>query len=121
MSDSGPGGGETVENEDDLYRRLIRYHVKKNGTVSSAAYRDKGGSPIDSISVDLGRLTTPEETLARDDRGFRLGALVAGVPRELGFDVRHVPRPANYSHCVIEGENDMEKCYALAAATTVIV
>jgi len=47
---------------DELYRRIPAYWLKPNGTPTSAAFQNTSGT--DDMSVDLARLTTPEETAA---------------------------------------------------------
>ncbi|MBO1347137.1 MAG: hypothetical protein EBE86_006960 [Hormoscilla sp. GUM202] len=112
---------EEIVDNDQLYRRLVSFHVNPDGTVNSAAFKRRG-KPDNSISVDLARLTTPQETLERSGKeGFGLGVLVAIEPRSQGFDVRHDPLPDNPAHSLIEGENNKRKCRLLAEATTVIV
>jgi hypothetical protein len=95
--------------------------VNTDGTVSSAAYK-LGGKPDNQISVDLAKLTTPEESVQRARRpGAGLGFLRVGFARSLAFMVRHVPVAENFSHCQIEGQNSRQKCRLLAEATTVII
>ena len=109
-----------IADEDGLYRRLVTYHIKPDGKVSSAAFkrRDK---PDNEISVDLARLTTPQDCLQRAERpGFSVGELLAPVPRSLGFLVRHDPLEENYAHSLIVGPNDDAKCRSLAEATQVV-
>jgi hypothetical protein len=113
---------EEIAERDELYRRLSKLsHIKKNGKVSSAAFK-RNKKPENSISVDLARLTTPQEALARvgEERKaqFVLGVLVAGYARSIGFCVRHDPLPDNHAHSLIEGQNDGEKCSLLAEAIT---
>ncbi len=110
---------EQIEDDDELYRRLAPEHVNPDGTVNSAAFkRRKEYDP--SISVDLARLTTPQDALAaRPHMG--VGVLIAAVPRDLGFVVRHDPLPDNAAHALIEGENNREKSRRLAEATVVLI
>ena len=115
---------EEIADQDKLYRRLSKVsHVKSNGKVSSAAFK-RNKKPDNEISVDLAKLTTPQESLAQvgEDRKdkFILGVLVAAYPRSIGFCVRHNPLPGNYAHSLIEGQNDGEKCSLLAEATTLL-
>jgi hypothetical protein len=115
---------EEIADEDELYRRLSKLsHIKRNGKVSSAAFK-RNKKPENSISVDFAKLTTPQEALARigEDRKeqFVLGVLVAGYARSIGFCVRHDPLPDNRAHSLIEGQNDGEKCNLLAEATTIL-
>jgi len=111
---------EEIEDEDELYRRLGPDHFNPDGSVNSNAFK-QGGKPVNSISVDLARLTTPAASLARAGArmGFGLGVLVARTPRSLGFSVEHAPTPDNLSHSLIRGENQKQKCRLLAEATEV--
>ena len=85
-----------ILDEDALYRRLLPYYVKAGGRVSSAAYKRRGKVPESEISVDLARLTTPEETLRRaPSPSFALGSILTAVPRRLGLrcgTIRVLPR-----------------------------
>lgn len=110
-----------IADQDSLYRRIVNDHVDADGNVNSAAFR-QGGSPERKISVDLASLTTPEAVASRAGRpGFGVASLIARVPRELEFEVRHDPLPHNYAHSLIEGENDRKKCRLLAEACTVLI
>lgn len=117
----GPLDVVSIEDDDELYRRLFARYIKADGSISSAAYMDRRRKPDNSISVDLARFSTPQETQARDDRGFRVGVVRAGSARGLDFTVRHDPMQGHYAHSLIEGENTAEKCYGLARATTVVL
>ena len=112
---------ETISSDDELYRRLAPRHVNPDGTVNSAAYK-VNGKPDPSISVDLARLTSAEESLARPGRpGFGLGTITAGVPTSLGLTVRPDPLPDNAAHTLIEGNTQKATCRRLAEATRVTV
>lgn len=109
---------------DELYRRLSKIsHIKKNGKISSAAFK-RNKQPENSISVDLARLTTPQESLSRvgEERKeqFILGVLIAAYPRSIGFSVRQDSLPDNLAHSLIEWENDGEKCNLLAENISLI-
>ena len=111
---------ENIGDSDLLYRRLAPVQVDPDGRANSSAYK-RQSLPDQSISVDLARLTTPEQALMPvQGRGFGLGVIEARLPRELGFAVRHDPLPENPAHCLIEGDNSREKCRRLAEATWVI-
>ena len=112
---------EIINDEDELYRRLMHYYVKEDGKVSSAAFQPSRNGRQDAISVDLARKTTAEITLGRDDRGFRLGGLLVAVPRSVGMEVEYRPQPDNNSHCLIVGEFTMTNRRKLADATRVVV
>lgn len=90
-----------VYDSDDLYRRIAPAHVNRDGTINSGAFTTRRG---EGISVDLARLTTPEETL-RPRPTFGLGNLQAAIPTGLGLIVRHAPAPHNQAHSLIEGQN----------------
>jgi hypothetical protein len=117
---------EDIADDDVLYRWISPEYIKRNGAVSSGAYkrwsRDEGKFVPDAqISVDLARLTSAKEMQARSSRpGTRIGALVAAVPRGMGLTVRHAPdvECGNRAHCVIEGPNDAVTCRRLAEQTT---
>ena len=42
---------EVIGDDDDLYRRLARHHVKENGQVSSSAFK-RGKDPDPEVSVN---------------------------------------------------------------------
>jgi len=110
-----------ILDDDDLYRRIAPYHVKSDGIVSSAAFRTRQ-NPYAAVSVDLAKLTSPQETLSRARQpGFGVGSLVARVPRSLGLTVEHNPCPNNIAHSLIKGQNTKSNCRRMAEATEVIV
>jgi hypothetical protein len=111
---------ETIADGDELYRRLAPDHINPDGSVNSAAFKLRG-KPDPGISVDLAHLTMPRESLAAANRsGFRLGSLVAALPRSIGLIVRHDPLPENRAHSLIEGENTKARCRKLAEGTTLL-
>jgi hypothetical protein len=109
--------------DDVLYHRLsILSHIRKDGTVSSIAYKIGKEKTFDpEPSVDLARLTTPQESVARAGRpGFALGELQVGTIAKLAFSVRHKPLDDNPSHCLIDGNTSMDTCNLLTENTRVI-
>lgn len=114
---------ETVEidDRDEVYRRLaVSGHFYSDGSVNSNAYK-LNGKPDPEISVDLARLSTPQESLSRAQQaGFRLGVLRVAELRALGLTVRHDPTPENPAHCVIEGNSSKAICRELAQKTVVV-
>ena len=111
---------DAIADDDALYRRLAPGHVDPDGSVNSAAFKLRG-RPDFSISVDLAKLTTPEEALARAPRPeFGFGVLLARETRALGFAIRPDPLPDNPAHALIEGPNDRAKCRLLANATRIL-
>jgi hypothetical protein len=112
---------ETIAGHDRLYRRLVPQHLRPDGTVNSYAFMLRG-QPDPTISVDLARLTTPEETAHRTGKpGAGVGALVAEVPLALGLAVRHDPLPGNAAHSLISGASTKAHCRQLAEAVTVLI
>jgi hypothetical protein len=92
---------QDIQDADDLYRRIAPAHVNPDGTINSGAFTTRRG---EGLSVNLARLTTPEETL-RPRPTFGLGSLKAAIPTGLGLNVRHAPSPHNHAHSLIEGQN----------------
>jgi hypothetical protein len=116
-------GNSTVQISDDdlLYRRFYYKSVRRDGSITPAAYTlPRTTIPDPEISVDLARLTTPARTLAAAVQPlFGLGELKAGDVRKLGFTVRYQPTKENHAHCIIEGLKTEEDCDHLAEITRV--
>jgi hypothetical protein len=91
---------EIIEDKDDLYRRVHFMTIKDNGDVSSAAFQNQKGT--DEMSVDLGRLTTPQATTLGDP-SYGVASLKAGLARSLGQDVFHHPEGGNCAHSTVKG------------------
>jgi hypothetical protein len=121
LTDAQSEATQTVGPEDRLYRRLSR-DVVKDGQVNRGAYYFRG-EPDPHISVDLARLTTPEQTRmgARHPSRAGVGELPASVPLDLGFTIRHAPEEGNPAHCLIEGRSTKDACQQLADATRIII
>jgi hypothetical protein len=121
LTGAGPETAQIIAPDDRLYRRLAR-DVVKDGIVNRGAYYFRG-QPDPSISVDLGRLTTPEETRqrARNPAVAGVGELLASVPLALGFNIRHAPVEGNPAHCLIEGRTTKDLCQLLADRTRIII
>lgn len=109
-----------IQDDDLLYRRLHHTHVYEDGSVKSIAYMFNS-KPDPEVSVDLARLTTPEESAGRGKPGTGLGEIITRVPRTLGFNVEHRPIAGNPAHAQIEGQNTKALCRQLAEATRVII
>jgi hypothetical protein len=110
-----------IDANDLLYRRLApNGHIKPNGSIASNAYK-RNGKPELEPSVDLAKITTPEESVARAGKpGFQLGELRVGSITSLGFNVRPEPTESNPAHCVIEGNTSMDTCSLLAENTKLV-
>jgi hypothetical protein len=122
-----------VFDTDVLYRHLHQQHVDRHGNVRSNAYK-YNRIPQSEPSVDLAKLTTPEESLARRKPDWGLGTLTAADVRAIDdLDVRHDPLagdpaagiPPNPAHAVIETLPDstegLHYCDELASRTTVLI
>lgn len=95
-------------------------HLYDDGKVKSNAYK-RGGKPDPSISVDLAKLTTLEESIARGRRADTLaGVLTLKEIKALGLTVRHNPTDENPSHVLIEGNTTRAMCDDLAKITQVV-
>jgi hypothetical protein len=109
-----------ILDEDWLYRRLHAACFKKDGSISSVAFMT-ANFPDEQASVDLARLTTPEESVNREGRGRRkLGQLQALGPRVLGLEVVHDPLDGNDAHSLILGANSKAMCRKLARLVEVV-
>jgi hypothetical protein len=109
-----------ILDEDWLYRRLHAACFKKDGSVSSVAFMTNT-FPEGQASVDLAKLTTPEERVNREGKGRRkLGQLQARGPRDLGLEVVHDPLADNHAHSLILGADSKAMCRKLARLVEVV-
>jgi hypothetical protein len=114
-----------IQDDDLLYRRLSSIgHLRPDRSVNSNAYKFNR-EPDPEPSVDLSKLTSPKESLARaPNENFVLGVLRAGDIRGLGLDVTHRPivdgPKRNPAHSVILGNVSRETCRQLADITYVL-
>lgn len=96
-----------ILDEDIVYRRVHRNHIKPDGTIASVAFQMKklDGSVEDGISVDLKRLTTIE--YARGNAENSVAELDVKFVREIGLDAKHKPDKLanNYAHSLITHSN----------------
>lgn len=129
MSKAQGDGTVQISDDDLLYRRFYYKSVRRDGSITPAAYTlPRTTIPDPEISVDLARLTTPARTLGAVDKSvFGLGELKAGDVRKLGFTIRYQPIEENRAqgieenpaHCIIEGVKTEEDCDHLAEITHV--
>jgi hypothetical protein len=124
---------EQIVDDDWLYRRLAVHNIRQSdGSVHYNAFmrnsdpRGRKKEPDPDVSVDLARLTTPQQSLTvagRPDHG--IGAIQAGFPRSLApglIDVLHTPvlepperrNPAHASIRGNEGEGAFDRCTMMA-------
>ena len=92
---------ETIDDVDELYRRVAEYWIKDSGEISSAAFQNAVGT--DEMSVDLARLTTPHTT-ALNESNYGVASFLAGVARELDQEVFHSPTKDNLAHSTVKGQ-----------------
>ena len=97
---------EEVPDDDALYRRANRVHVRGDGIEPGAFKAYPRGS--ERMSVDWERYSSPEESVGRmgNAENNALVKLIAGQVRsELGLQVNHRPLPENRSHSEVLGKN----------------
>lgn len=112
---------EEIGPQDSLYRRLI-YGSVKNGKTLRSAYYKRGNVPDPEPSVNLVRLSSPEETAGQGPYpGFGAGVLSASVPIAMRLEVRHQPEPCNDAHALIHGVATKAQCRLLAEATEPLI
>ncbi len=106
-----------VSNDDELYRRVFKNHVRKDRSISPAAFMRKG-EPEQRPSVNLARFSTRDATLNQAPQAMVAQLTVIGIlahsVRSAGLDAEHKERPDNYSHCEITGTNTDVTCSAMA-------
>src|SRR5579872_2714304 len=99
MIAEAPTNNSEIHNDDELFRRFL---PRKKAAVPLTAFtKPRTTDPDPEISVDLARLTTPEDCLAHGPANFRIGVLKVGEVRALGFEIRSAPEPNNPAHCLI--------------------
>jgi hypothetical protein len=116
-----------IRPDDDLYRRIVPDNVT-NGELNAGAYSLRPGE--EHLSVDIARLTSPEECLARAGR-TDLGLAILNVSDVIALDlvVEHDPvrgdpashMPVNDAHARIIGENSRPVRAKLARASVILI
>ncbi len=112
---------EVIDDDDDLYRRLIPTSVNRHGAVSRGAFYRAGMEPDPEISVNIARLSSPEATLTGGPPGSGIGVIRAGLARTTGLQVRHAPVEGNDAHALIVGASTRDHCSLLAEGTRVVI
>jgi len=114
--------GPAVPDADTLWRVIVPAAVAvwfPNGVLSSAAFN------YPEFSVDVERLTTRDQTLARWPAGSGIAAFGCGAARGIGFDARHEPEHGNDAHANVYADfppNERKRrARQLAAACQVVV
>lgn len=107
-----------ILDEDDLYRRVPPLWMKGDGSITSGAFQNTRDT--DDMSVDLGRLTTPEET-ALAMEGCCVVSFKAKSARRNEQDVFHDPEKDNYAHSTVRGKKTNRIRRELKKASIVIL
>jgi len=107
-----------IFDKDVLYRRVPFYWVKFNGNLTSAVFQNTTGT--DDMSVDLGRLTTPEKT-ASVKEGCGVASFYASLARRNKQKVLHAPMVGNYAHSSVKGKKTKSIRRKLAKGSTIIL
>jgi len=88
----------TIPDAELLYRSIHPHHLKPDMVVSSAAFTSRTNP---HLSVDLGSLSTPQQTLAAHDSHIGVAQLVTGTVRRLTPGVARDPLEDNPAHALI--------------------
>ena len=112
MADLRPADDDSIPGDERLYIRIYPA-ADSIVPVEGAQHRPNSGSvrgrdPDEPLSVDLGSLSTPEQTRDRGTNGnFHVALITAAAVRELGLRVRRDPvvdgPVANPAHALIYG------------------
>lgn len=98
----------TIPDSELLYRR-IRALPDNIQLVAPGQYRPASGRLKDTrgpLSVDLGSLSTPEQTRNRaDPRSFHVAAFTALAARKVGCRIVRDPQPNEPAHALIFGDH----------------
>ena len=122
MSSTPPDNEDEIRPDDLLYRRF--FPKGKKGVVPLTAYTLPRSvapepTPDPELSVELARLTTPEEVLRDQPAGMKIGVLrVRDVVEKLHLYV-HRDNEGGPAHCVIKGVDSLDLCDQLAELTTI--
>lgn len=98
----------TIGDEEPLYYRVFPDSNSIVRLSDSGEYRPASGSfPSDKPqSVNLGSLSTPEETRNQDTSGiFHVAAFSAGIARMFGCRIIREPLPENHAHALVCGNH----------------
>lgn len=100
----------TIGDEERLYRRIHPTHPPLQRTNVPGVYRPASGALKDSewpLSVDLGSLSTPEQTRDRcTTTPFHVAGFTAAMARRYGCRIVRDPLPENPAHALIFGDHD---------------
>ena len=111
---------DRIEPDDMLLRRFFPGIIRRDGTLSSAAFFNASKKPDPHCSVYLERLTTHEKVLAVAlPHRMRLARLRASIPMSMDLEVVRMPLSAElgsaeHAHSEIHGISSKAQCSALA-------
>ena len=109
---------QLILDDDEILRRILDDWIKENGNISSAAFQNT--SNTDDMSVNLSRLTTPEETVS-EYPSCGVASFLAGFARELDQKVLHDPILDNIAHSTVRGKKTKSIRKKFAKGSTVIL
>jgi len=110
---------ELILDVDDLHRRVPEiYFNEETGKISTAAFQNTTGT--DDMSVDLGRLTTPQKTALNDPK-FGVASFKAGFARKNDQKVFHDPIAENLAHSNVRGKKTSSFRKKLVAESILIL
>lgn len=111
---------EFIDDNDEIFRRFNKDQLKEDGKVSSAAFQNTSGT--DGMSVDLGRLSSVEQT--SQFRGLIYGVALfhAGHARQHNQIVFHDPdyEYDNFAHTTVKGNKKSGKIRKLLADGAIV-
>lgn len=107
-----------ILDKDELYRRIPPWHLKNDNSITSAAFHNTNHT--DDMSVDLGKLTTPQKTVSSLE-GFSVAVFIAELARKENQEVFHSPEPDNYAHSTVRGRKTRGISRRLAKVSKIIL
>lgn len=109
MAEKDHPDDESITNDELLYLRIFPDSDSIQPR-ESGGYRPSSGSLKrngQALSVDLGSLSTPEQTRDRDTKfPFHVAAFTAGIARVAGCKVVRAPEPDNLAHGLVIGSHE---------------
>lgn len=112
MAEKDHPDDESIANDELLYLRIFPDPDSLQLRELGGGYRPSSGSLKrngQALSVDLGSLSTPEQTRDRDTKfPFHVAAFTAGVARLAGCKVVRAPEPDNPAHGLVIGNHERD-------------
>jgi hypothetical protein len=121
VTGADPEDDPSIAKDDQLWRRIPPRHwidcPGEHCRPSSQTYEDDEDG---SLSVDIGRLTTPEAILVGHD-GYAVASFTAGLARECGLTVVGDPQPLDPAHALVMGNKSGSRRKALVRGSVWVV